>query len=182
MKNGAKITLAVLIILVLGGLFLWFRPFQNNGAPGDSNVSSSTEDGSAGTSYRNDEYGFYFALPAGWNGYNEVKTTWSGYRPYDTEQRYLLSGPFITLKDLRVPTSSQDSWQDIPIMIYTLIQWDDGKGAISQAAPVAPNELGRNNKYVFIMPARSIGFRDTLGIFEVSEWVQSRPLKTFNLP
>ena len=52
--------------------------------------------------------------------------------------------------------TSQNQRQDIPIMIFTLIQWtslQQGEFHIG-AAPIGPKELGRNTSYVFALPAR----------------------------
>ncbi|MDP1086626.1 hypothetical protein Q6245_30140, partial [Klebsiella pneumoniae] len=52
--------------------------------------------------------------------------------------------------------TSQNPRQDIPIMIFTLAQWN----MLQQdefhigAAPINPSELGRNTSYVFARPAR----------------------------
>jgi hypothetical protein len=46
--------------------------------------------------------------------------------------------------------------QDIPIMVLTLDQWGEvtAEKISVGAAPIPPSELGRNNKYVFALPAR----------------------------
>ena len=71
-------------------------------------------------------------------------------------------------------------YQDIPVMIFTLNQWEDlwqEKFHIG-AAPIPPSELGRNARYVFALPAR-YNFAFPPGYEEVEQIIQSKPLKTF---
>jgi len=68
--------------------------------------------------------------------------------------------------------------QDIPIMIFTLQQWEAlqlEKFHIG-AAPIGPKELGRNSKYVFALPAR-YNFAFPTGYEEVEKIIESQPLK-----
>ena len=49
----------------------------------------------------------------------------------------------------------ENSRQDIPIMIFTIVQWNKlakEEFAVS-AAPIGLKELGRNAQYVFALPA-----------------------------
>lgn len=67
--------------------------------------------------------------------------------------------------------------QDIPIMVFTLDQWDqiiNEKIAVS-AAPLPPSELGRNSKYVFALPAR-YNFAFITGYEEVDQIIQGGAL------
>jgi hypothetical protein len=71
-------------------------------------------------------------------------------------------------------------YQDIPIMIFTIAQWNDlqtDKFHIG-AAPINPSELGRNNKYVFALPAR-YNFAYPEGFQEVEQILSTSPLHTF---
>ncbi len=67
--------------------------------------------------------------------------------------------------------------QDIPIMIFTLSQWD----ALQRqefhigAAPIGPKELGRNSNYVFALPAR-YNFAFPKGYEEVEDILEDNPL------
>ena len=113
--------------------------------------------------YDNAAYGFSVSLPIGWEGYQIVTGKWEGYSleeqqggsGWDVETGEVAkSGPII---NIRHPLwTAEDPRQDIPIMIFTMAQWD----ALQQdkfhigAAPMGPKELGRNNKYVFALPAR----------------------------
>ena len=52
--------------------------------------------------------------------------------------------------------TAENPRQDIPIMIFTIEQWNSlqqEKFHIG-AAPIGPTELNRNEKYVFAIPAR----------------------------
>ena len=54
-----------------------------------------------------------------------------------------------------------------------LIEWqliEDGNLNIF-AAPIAPSKLGENNKYVFSLPPRWVGFTDALGQDEAQKIV-----------
>jgi hypothetical protein len=68
--------------------------------------------------------------------------------------------------------------QDIPIMIFTITQWDSlqqEKFHIG-AAPIGPSELGHNTKYVFALPAR-YNFAFPTGYEEVESILKSNPLQ-----
>jgi hypothetical protein len=72
--------------------------------------------------------------------------------------------------------------QDIPIMIFTIEQWNmlqEDKFHIG-AAPVGPSEFGRNNKYVFALPAR-YNYAFLKGYEEVEKILKENPLKPFNI-
>jgi hypothetical protein len=126
------------------------------------------------TVYTNTEYGFRFVLPDSWKGYSIVMDKWEGSAPGSAEVSE--TGPMVIIR--HPEWSTEDPRQDIPIMVLTLAQWDDlqhEKFHIG-AAPVGPAELGRNQQYVFALPARyNFGFLK--GYEEVEQIIQSRPLK-----
>jgi uncharacterized membrane protein YjfL (UPF0719 family) len=105
--------------------------------------------------YENTQYGFNFYLPDSWKGYTIVKDKWDGFalgklqsdKPDET-------GP---LMYIRHPEWKSDAKrQDIPIMIFTVEQWNSlqqEKFHIG-AAPMGPSELARNDQFVFALPAR----------------------------
>jgi len=65
-------------------------------------------------------------------------------------------------------------------MVFTLPQWSSlqqEKFHIG-AAPVGPKELGRNNRYVFALPAR-YNFTFPPGFEEVENILESNPLSFF---
>ena len=74
----------------------------------------------------------------------------------------------------------EDPRQDIPIMIFTIAQWNklEKEEFSVSAAPIGPMELGRNARYVFALPAR-YNFAFLPGWEEVDEIVQTNPLKAF---
>jgi hypothetical protein len=128
--------------------------------------------------YQNPQYGFSFSLPDSWKGYTIVTDKWEGVAAGGAET--IETGPEVLI---RHPLwTSQNPRQDIPIMIFTLAQWN----ALQQenfhigAAPIGPGELGRNNSYVFALPAR-YNYAFPTGFEEVEQILQDKPLKTFEV-
>lgn len=129
--------------------------------------------------YLNKQYGFSLDLPASWQGYTALREFWQGTTASPkggevaTEQ-----GPEIILRDPR--WSEVAPRQDLPILIFTASQW----AALQQdkfhvgAAPIGPTELGRNDSYVFALPAR-YNYAFPPGYEEVDALVRSSPLKGF---
>ncbi|MCI4462624.1 MAG: hypothetical protein JHC30_03325 [Caldisericum sp.] len=128
--------------------------------------------------YKNTEYGFTFDLPLTWQGYKIIKDKWTGYSEGANGEVASEEGPLILIRSPQwtkeVPT------QDIPIMVFTLEQWDtlqQEKFHIG-AAPIGPTELGRNSKYVFALPAR-YNYAFPKGFEVVEEIINTNPLKGF---
>lgn len=130
------------------------------------------------TVYKNTQYGFDFVLPTSWQGYSVVINNWQGQfidqpsKPQLTGPEILLRHPLWTVKTPR---------QDIPIMVFTLAQWD----LVSQekislgAAPIPPSELGRNASYVLALPAR-YNYAFLPGFEEVEQILAANePLRTY---
>jgi hypothetical protein len=117
--------------------------------------------------YVNKAYSFRFALPASWKGYSIVVKEWADGK-----------GPLILI---RHPLWTEaNPRQDIPVMVITLSQWNliqQGKLSVS-AAPIGPDELGRNAKYVFALPPR-YNFAYLTGYEEVAEILSHHPLTAF---
>jgi len=124
--------------------------------------------------YKNTEYGFTFSLPKSWEGYQIIDEKWVGEPIGDQAQ-----GETGQMLLIRHPEWKADNpRQDIPIMIFTLQQWEAlqlEKFHIG-AAPIGPKELGRNSKYVFALPAR-YNFAFPTGYEEVEKIIESQPLK-----
>lgn len=132
--------------------------------------------------YENKQYGFSFELPLSWQNYSIVDDNWQGYlitnetgqsTPDETGPKILIRHPMWT---------SQVPRQDIPIMIFTLAQWDlvsQEKLAVG-AAPFGPSELGRNSTYVFGLPAR-YNYAFLPGFEEVDQLIQAHYFKAFNI-
>jgi hypothetical protein len=126
--------------------------------------------------YTNTQYSFSFSMPTSWEGYQIIESKWEGNPPGSdnvTEQ-----GPIISIRNPK--WTQENPYQDIPIMVFTLGQWDSlqqEKFHIG-AAPIGPSELGRNSKYVFALPAR-YNFSFPTGYEEVEKILEGNPLKTF---
>ena len=126
--------------------------------------------------YKNSKYGFDFSLPLTWESYSIINDTWSGNLVDDSSKTF--TGPKIVI---RHPLwSLQDPRQDIPVMVFTLDQWQliEQEKLSLGAAPIGPSELGRNAKYVFALPAR-YNFAFPTGYEEVETIISEQPLKAF---
>jgi len=93
--------------------------------------------------YKNDQYGFSLDLAADWQGYSVTTSS------IEYGEKVLLRHPQWTDKS---------PYEDIPVLIYSLAQWqkweaDDFQG-YPTAAPIGPTERGRNNLYVFATAPR----------------------------
>ena len=93
--------------------------------------------------YINSEFGFTFELPSTWQGYGVLETVWEGHGVGgELQGKIVETGPKILL---RHPLwTAEVPRQDIPIMIFTLEQWESmqqGKFHIG-AAPIGPSMLG----------------------------------------
>jgi hypothetical protein len=126
--------------------------------------------------YENTEYGFTFALPKSWSGYQIVSDSWEGI---SLDQQPVENGPILSIR--HPEWTDEKPKQDIPIMILTFNQWsslEKGKFHIG-AAPVGPTMLGQNDQYVFALPARyNFAFPD--GYEEVEKILESKPLQPKN--
>lgn len=123
--------------------------------------------------YSNTRYGFTFTLPLSWTGYTTVDSRWEGLSiatgaVVETDQQISLRHPLWTATNKR---------QDIPIMIFTMSQWNDliAEKFHIGAAPIPPSELGRNSAYVFALPAR-YNYAFPTGYQEVEQILQGSPL------
>ncbi len=114
----------------------------------------ATAEGTNAVIYTNNDFHFSVTLPPEWKGFTIVKNTWLGQAIGDTGDIPFTSGPLISVRDPRWTNDAPR--QDIPIMIFTLKQWDEMKAEQYHigAAPIPPSELGRNADYVFALPAR----------------------------
>lgn len=157
------------------------KPVSQAGTGTKSNndaSSSSIPTDSSSILYKNAQYGFSFILPKSWQGFSIVTGIWEGNNV--ALGKITETGPMISIRHPK--WTSKDPRQDIPIMIFTIDQWNllqQGKISIG-AAPIGPSELGRNNIYVFALPAR-YNFAFKTGYKEVEEIINSQPLKTTNI-
>lgn len=127
-----------------------------------------------GLVYENKEYGFSFALPESWEGYKVITEEWEG-TPAGSEE-VIASGPKILIRHPQ--WTAENPRQDIPIMVMTLEQWNSLQAEEFHigAAPIGPKELGRNDKYVFALPAR-YNYAFPTGYEEVEEILNNNPLQ-----
>lgn len=127
--------------------------------------------------YQNKEYRFTFKLPKTWENYSIVTEEWEGLSiPTSGTEKVVETGPMISIRHPK--WTSENPRQDIPIMIFTLEQWDllqQEKFHIG-AAPIGPSELNRNEQYVFALPAR-YNFAFPTGYEEVEQVLESKPLE-----
>jgi hypothetical protein len=132
----------------------------------------------AGVEYRNSQYGFSVSLPKTWKGYSVVAEKWIGYTNGAQGQvasqqgaEILVRHPLWTAGHVR---------QDIPIMVFTLAQWDliQKEEFYVSAAPIGPSELGRNATYVFGLPPR-YNYAYITGWEEVESILKANSFHTF---
>lgn len=131
--------------------------------------------------YNNKKYGFKFNLPGTWKNYRIRIDKWEGLAIDNNQgEKVVQTGPIILIRHPKWTEKNQR--QDIPIMIFTLSQWkllQKDKFHIG-AAPIGPTELGRNNKYVFALPAR-YNFAYRTGYEEVDNIVKNKSLYPINV-
>ena len=121
--------------------------------------------------YENIRYGFCFYLPETWKGYSIIEEKWEGTNNGETVE----TGPQLLI---RHPYWTQNNpLQDIPIMVFTLEQWNAlQKGDFSvSAAPIGPSKLGSNSTYIFALPAR-YNYAFQTGFEEVEDILKGSPL------
>lgn len=146
-----------------------------------STVESSTSipDTQTKIVYTNNEYGFSVSLPKDFEGYSIVKEDWQGTDLKNTGgAARTFQGPQLSIRDPR--WTQQTPRQDIPIMIFTAEQWKQLQSEEFSvgAAPVNPEELGRNSKFVFALPAR-YNYAFPEGYEEVQTILDGKPLTAF---
>ncbi len=158
-KTVGFIPWAVVIILIGVFVYLYYTKTNIPANPNNATTSTSTDQNQTATStieYRNSEYGFGFTLPISWKGYTIITSQWQGWDMGNSAQGEVVSetGPMISIR--HPEWTSAIPRQDIPVMVFTLAQWDKLQNDEFHigAAPIGPRELGQNSKYVFAIPAR----------------------------
>lgn len=172
-------------VILLFSLSLYGCGSSGNASQAQSERQTATEKGatpsdteqSGSILYKNTEYGFTFKLPKTWENYSIVTDKWEGLAisSSDTE-KVIETGPMISIRNPK--WTAENPYQDIPILIFTLEQWNllqQEKFHIG-AAPIGPSELNRNEKYVFALPAR-YNFAFPTGYEEVEQILEGKPLE-----
>jgi hypothetical protein len=170
--GGYSVNCTVIVVTILLPLQLSLGASAQQKGDSSSQQTTSIE-------YKNAQYGFCFSLPKSWKGYSIVTDRWSGYHntggPHGEET--VATGPIISIRHPR--WTSADPRQDIPIMVFTMAQWEaqDKDEFHVSAAPIGPGELGRNRKHVFALPPR-FDYAFPTGYEEVEQIVAGKPLHT----
>lgn len=173
-QKEIMIAITAIVFISAGALYLMSgqKPSQGDKPVIDSSVQNNA------VQYKNSNYGFEFDLPASWRGFSVVADKWQGYAQGENGQVLIAEGPQLSI---RHPLwTQQKPRQDIPIMIFTLAEWNDmqeDKFHIG-AAPINPSELGRNSRYVFALPAR-YNYAFPEGYEEVEKILEGKPLHAY---
>ena len=138
---------------------------------------SGTGEQSSDLYYENLEYGFKFKLPKTWENFTVVIDEWTAtsIEPTETDQD-TISGVKLLIRHPK--WTEEVKRQDIPIMVIPVDQWQlilEDKFHIG-VAPIRPSELGRNDQYVFALPAR-YNFAFPTGFEEVETILEANPLE-----
>ncbi|MFC6604544.1 PsbP-related protein [Ectobacillus funiculus] len=100
---------------------------QQNTTSDNSNPASSSSTSSVASKsivYKNTQYGFSFNLPASWSGYSIITSQWEGIGG-SNGSTVVETGPIISIRDPK--WTEKNPRQDIPIMVFTLNQWNSLK-------------------------------------------------------
>lgn len=165
-----NVLVAIVALLVASGV-VWYKEVAPPVAPLSLPVTSSE--------YRNTDYGFSITLPETWAGHTVSIDKWTGDKAGDQlGDVHFTDGPVVSIHNPK--WTGVGSYQDIPIMVFTLVQWNDLQAEKFHigAAPVNPSELGQNAQYVFALPAR-YNFSFPPGYEEVEQILESKPLTAF---
>ncbi len=176
MNKTFKTIFIILVILIAGVILI--LGLKNSGT---NTTTATTTVSTSSIIYTNNTFGFNVTLPKSWEGYTISNDVWTGYKiddqignvPYATGTVVSIHNPKWT---------GSNSYQDIPIMVFTIEQWNlikEEKMSVG-AAPIPPSELARNSKYVFALPAR-YNYAYPTGFEEVDQIIQSKPITAFEL-
>ncbi|HEX4103884.1 MAG TPA: hypothetical protein VHZ04_00160 [Candidatus Paceibacterota bacterium] len=177
------IIIAVAVIVGLVGYYeasLSWGPAGSAAAPTPTPATGATSSVAFPITYTNNTYGFTFSLPADWQGYTIVTSTWNGNGDQACPANGCppVTGPEILIRNPQ--WTKANPWQDIPIMVFTPSEWSAVASGtlITSAAPIPPSELGQNANYVFALPPR-YDYAYPNGWQEVESIMQSNPLHGF---
>jgi hypothetical protein len=171
---GPVIIIAVAIVV---GTFFYHQTTQSWKSSGDITAPTSTVTRASSITYTNNIYGFEFSLPADWQGYTIVTSTWNGNGDEACPAKGCpaVTGPEILIRNPQ--WTKAVPWQDIPILVFTHSEWNAVASGtlITSAAPIPPSELGENANYIFALPPRyDYAYPD--GWQEVESIIASQPL------
>lgn len=140
--------------------------------------SATTPSGETVLEYRNNQYGLSVKLPSSWQGYKVQTSTWQGTNAGQSGDKVVATGPAIHI--VHPFSTTQNPRQDIPIMVFTIAQWNAMQADQWHvgAAPFNPSELARNSKYVFGLPAR-YNYAFLPGYEEVQSIIDSGAITAF---
>jgi hypothetical protein len=180
-KSILNILVAMIFVAVAAIIgFLSGQEFAStNQRPGTHQEAVTNTPPPTNLEYKNTDYRFTVTLPLSWQGYTVSIDKWTGDAIGDELGGIpLAEGPVISIHSPQ--WTGPNSYQDIPIMIFTINQWSDLQNDKIHigAAPIGPSELGRNDKYVLALPAR-YNFAFPPGTEEVQAIIDSKPLHTF---
>jgi hypothetical protein len=156
-------------VVVWSGLAGMLQGAPNGARPQATQDAAGPSDA---VEYTNTKYGFRFSLPSGWKGYTIVTEQWEAS---DAQKGAMDRGPIVYIR--HPDWSKENPREDIPIMIFTLSQWESvehGDYFVGGTA-IVPGELGRNRKYAFAV-SRRVEESEAPGAKEVNEILQHRPL------
>lgn len=175
MKNNKIISLLIVVVsLMLLGLVGYMLSGKSK------EITPVNEPAASSTSivYSNSDYGFNLSLPENWKGYSVVESSWKGNPLTATGTKQ--TGAKLLIRNPK--WTSALPYEDIPVMIFTLAQWNSyiAEDFSVSAAPILASELGRNNLYVFALPARW-NFDYSEGYEEAESIVKSDSLKAFTI-
>lgn len=184
MKNNKTLLMFLTVIIAIGLITYYFYNKSKVIVPSPIPVPipvvniPTTPIVSTTTVYSNKDYGFTFTLPSSWSGYTVVKNVWEGNRLNGKDKKE--TGPKLLIRNPK--WTEGKPYEDIPVLVFTTAQWDSyiKENFAIGAAPIKATELGRNNRYVFALPARW-NFDYSEGYKEAEEIVNSNPLRAFDI-
>ncbi len=143
-----------------------------------TNVNIGTFEEVSSIVYNNNQYGFNFNLPQSWEEYTIIESEWEG--SYIENPQNSETGPMITIRHPQ--WTLENKRQDIPIMVFKFDQWKEVQQEKLRigAAPIGPKELGRNEEYVFALPAR-YNFEFLEGYEEVERIIENNSLQPIEI-
>jgi hypothetical protein len=170
-----KLTLGILALMMILAVIppALAGAQQGTSSPGAEEGKKAPEESSSdAVEYNNARYSFKFSLPQTWKGYSIVMEQWEAS---DAQKGAVERGPIISI---RHPNwNKENPRQDIPILVFTLAQWDSAEKGDLYVNGSARSflELGRNRKYAFAVSTR-YNEAEVVGREEVDKILQHEPL------